>query len=153
MYSADLAFVHDAGFGDLALRTAPEIVGILHAHAIREGRIVEFGCGSGITARHLTDAGFDVVGIDASPAMIAIARDRAPLAQFRALIGVGEVISYVRGGMPALRRTFGRMHEALAPSGLLLFDFMESAARRTYRAKSGGGDGWAIVSSASLDAV
>jgi SAM-dependent methyltransferase len=164
LYSADLAFVHDAGFGELAAHTAPEIVHVLHAHGIRDGRIVELGCGSGITARHLAAAGFEVLGIDASPAMIELARANAPRAQFRvasietadvpvcrAVVAIGEVVSYVPGGLPALRRMFARIHGALAPGGLLLFDFIDSAAARTYRAKSSGGVDWALVSSARFD--
>src|SRR5215510_2480037 len=74
LYSADLAFVHDAGFGELAQRSAPDIVRILRARGIARGHVVELGCGSGITARHLTDRGYAVTGIDVSRAMIRLAR-------------------------------------------------------------------------------
>lgn len=164
MYSSDLAFVHDTAHGDLAAHSALEVARILRAHGARGGRIVELGCGSGITARYLLSRGYEVTGIDASAAMIGLARANAPKAtlrvqsiataaipECRAVIAVGEVLAYVPGGLPALRRVFARVHTALAPGGLLIFDFIESAVRRTYRMKSGGGPGWAIVSRATFN--
>jgi SAM-dependent methyltransferase len=42
-------------------------------------RVLDLGCGSGLpTARQLVDAGFDVVGVDESPAMLALAERQAP---------------------------------------------------------------------------
>jgi SAM-dependent methyltransferase len=40
--------------------------------------IVDVGCGTGRNSLALAEAGFDVVGIDASPDMVAVARKRAP---------------------------------------------------------------------------
>jgi SAM-dependent methyltransferase len=118
---------------------------------IQDGTVVDLGCGSGITARLLCDAGFDVVGIDASEAMIEIARARAPELDFRvgswtaaeippcvAVAAIGEVLSYIgsddasgfpnRGAQDRARSSnaraelLGRIHAALAPGGLLLLD-------------------------------
>jgi len=164
LYSTDLAFVHDDGFGELAERAALDIVRLLHARGIDGGTIVELGCGSGITAAHLIASGYDVVGFDISPAMIRLARSRAPAARLRvasidsariprcrAAIAVGEVITYLPGGLPALIRLFRRIRASLPPAGVLIFDFIESAARRTYAPTSRGGAGWAIVSRARYD--
>jgi SAM-dependent methyltransferase len=177
LFSTDLAYIHDAGFSDFAERAAPEIIRLLRQHGIRAGagdrqpaRIVEVGCGSGILARHLVDAGYDVVGFDVSPAMLQLARRKVPEATFRlrsltelrvpacaAVIAIGEVISYVPArssgsGLPAaLRRFFARAHDALEPNGLLIFDFIASGKRRTYRAKSKAGGGWVIAAHAELD--
>jgi SAM-dependent methyltransferase len=41
-------------------------------------RIVDAGCGTGIHTVALVEAGFDVTGIDASPEMIAVAREKVP---------------------------------------------------------------------------
>jgi SAM-dependent methyltransferase len=70
--------------------------------------VVELGCGSGITARRLTDAGHDVLGIDQSAPLIALARERAPGARFTvgsfvteplpecdAVLAIGEVLNYL----------------------------------------------------------
>ena len=77
-YGADLAYIHDAGFGEFATRAAPEVVRLLRANGVRRGLVVELGCGAGTVARALTDAGYDVLGVDISPAMIRLARTRAP---------------------------------------------------------------------------
>jgi SAM-dependent methyltransferase len=177
LFSTDLAYIHDAGFGGFAERAAPEIIRILRQHGIRARagsrdavRIVEVGCGSGTLARHLVDAGYEVEGFDVSPAMLQLARRKVPEAKFRvrsltdlkvpagaAVVAIGEVITYVparsSGGElpPALRRFFARVHDALEPNGLLIFDFIESAKRRTYRAKTKAGRGWVIAAHAELD--
>jgi SAM-dependent methyltransferase len=197
LYSFDLAYIHDAGFGDFAERAAPEVIKILRRHGIRPpastrdhksarlrgpdrdrgttgseraGRIVEVGCGSGRLARRLVDARYRVVGFDISPAMIRLARAKVPEVTFRvtslieariprcaAVVAIGEVVTYVaaRGGgtgLPAALRTFfSRVHDALEPGGLFIFDFIESGMRRTCRPKSHSGADWVIAVHAELD--
>ena len=73
-YSEDLAYIHDAGYGDFARGAAPALLGALRAHGITTGRVVDLGCGSGIWAALLLDAGYEVLGIDISPAMIRLAK-------------------------------------------------------------------------------
>ena len=82
-YKEDLAFIHDVGFGDFVLKSAPGILDILNRSNIHDGLIVDLGCGSGRWAEQLTRAGYRVLGIDISEAMIRIARRRAPRAEFR----------------------------------------------------------------------
>ena len=73
------------------------------------GTVVDLGCGSGILAHDVTQAAYSVVGIDVSDAMVAIARDRAPQAEFRfssffsadfptcvAVTAIGEVLNSSR---------------------------------------------------------
>ena len=162
MYAADLAYIHHAGFGDVARRAAPEIVAILRGHGIRSGRIVEAGCGSGIVARALTDAGYRVRGFDASPAMIRLARSNAPGAAFEvgtiasasiargdAVIAIGEIINYTRSWR-TVARFVRRVSNALRPGGLFVFDFIASAERRTFAPKTVAGDDWALLVRADL---
>ena len=52
--------------------------------------IVDAGCGTGRHTAFLANAGFTVVGIDASEAMLQVARSRAPDVQFE----VGDVFSW-----------------------------------------------------------
>jgi trans-aconitate methyltransferase len=73
-YSEDLAAISAAGFTDLPRAAARELLDRLSTPA----RIVKLGCGDGTTACLLGEAGHAVHGIDLSPAMIAIARQRAP---------------------------------------------------------------------------
>jgi 2-polyprenyl-3-methyl-5-hydroxy-6-metoxy-1,4-benzoquinol methylase len=47
------------------------------------GRVLDVGSGTGIpAARHLTEAGFEVVGIDFSTTMVEVARQNVPKATF-----------------------------------------------------------------------
>jgi SAM-dependent methyltransferase len=193
-YATDLAYIHEAGFSSHAERLAPEIVRLLRRAPPRDTRrpgdrrlpVVELGCGGGRLARHLVAAGFATIGIDRSAAMIAIARRIAPGATFRigslasarlppcrAIVAVGEVLSYMDGlphaaSAPAtpptsaaaarqharfLRAFFHRAHRALKPGGLLVFDFIESSTGRTYRARSRAGADWLVTSRADVDAA
>jgi hypothetical protein len=67
-------------------------------------------------------------------------------------VSIGEVVTYVRGGLPVLRRFFRRVHDALSPGGLLLFDFMHSARGRTYPARTMRGTGWSMTVQADYSA-
>lgn len=137
-YGPDLAFIHDAGFGVFAQRAAPWLLAELRRRGIGRGRVVDLGCGSGIWAARLIRAGYEVVGVDISADMLAIARRRARGAQFvcgsllraaipacDAVTALSEVVSYAadrRAGMSALERLFGRVYRALRPGGLFVFD-------------------------------
>jgi 2-polyprenyl-3-methyl-5-hydroxy-6-metoxy-1,4-benzoquinol methylase len=63
-YGSDLAFIHDDGFGQFAAGGAQELLEELSRIGISAGTVLDIGCGSGITARLLTDAGYSVVGVD-----------------------------------------------------------------------------------------
>lgn len=164
MYSTDLAHVHDNGFSAASAGLASQVLRLLRSRAIRKGLIVEVGCGSGRLAHALTQSDFEVLGFDVSPAMIRLARQNAPRARFRVgsvvsmplgpcqvVLGVGEVMTYVPGGLRALAAFFRRVYAALSPGGVFVFDFVASAAQRVYRDKTVAGDGWTITVSASFD--
>jgi SAM-dependent methyltransferase len=164
-YPADLARIHDEGFGDFARAAACELLRRLPG----SGLVVELGCGSGISSEILSDAGYDVLGIDISADMLTIARRRAPRATFvegsiweavlpscAAVTAIGEVVNYTtdaRAGTAALAGLCARVHAALAPGGLLMLDFAtpgRGTARQEGPSVARGGD-WKIVSSAHED--
>jgi SAM-dependent methyltransferase len=140
-YRDDLAYIHDAGFGSIAREAACVLLDELRRRRFERGLVIDLGCGSGILSRAVSDAGFDVVGIDLSEAMVALARRRVPCGQFRveslltaelppcvAVAAVGECISYLfddSNSTNKLGRVFQRIHESLAPGGLFLFDVVE----------------------------
>jgi SAM-dependent methyltransferase len=156
LYGSDLAHVHDTAFGDWARGAAPFVLARLREARIDDGLVVDLGCGSGIWAAELVAAGHDVLGVDASEAMLEIARRRAPAARFEggslhayklppcaAVTALGEVVGY--GGPPSLESLLRRVHAALEPGGLLVFDAAapgrEPDGRRegTY-----AGEGWTM---------
>ena len=59
-------------------RAGPLVVSLLADRGLERGHIVELGSGSGATAQALTEAGHRVLGIDASRAMVELARRRRP---------------------------------------------------------------------------
>lgn len=138
-YRRDLALIHDAGFGQIARGAAATLIDRLGRRGLRSGLIVELACGSGISSRMFTDAGYDVLGYDLSPAMLELARERAPQARFVeaslydaelpgcvATTAIGEAFNYLfdeRAGFAALGDVVRRAHGALGAGGLLLFDF------------------------------
>lgn len=161
-YPADLARIHDEGFGDFALAAACELLKRLPGPS----HVVELGCGTGIGAEVLLAAGHRVTGIDLSPDMLAIARDRAPGAELRqgsiwdaelpaceAVTAIGEVINYAadeRAGERLLPALFARVHDALAAGGVFLFDFA-TPGRGGREPHIQTGDGWRIESVAVED--
>jgi SAM-dependent methyltransferase len=138
-YGPDQAWIHDARFGDLARSAAEMVLARLRAAGLATGTVVDLGCGSGILAGLLVDAGYDVVGVDLSPAMIELARRRAPGARFHrgsvhdfplpagavAVTAVGEVLGYATdptAGVEAFAALAVRAHAALVPGGLFTCD-------------------------------
>lgn len=69
----------------LAYRDVPEI---LAAH-VNGKRAFDFGCGAGRSTRFLAQLGFDVVGVDVAPEMIAQARQLDPGGDYRLLDASG----------------------------------------------------------------
>ena len=167
-YGTDLAFVHDAGFGDFARDAAPWIIALRRRHGIRRGRVVDLGCGSGIWAAALCRKGYDVLGVDISAAMLALARRRAPRATFRrgsllttrlarcdAVTSLGECLCYAfdaRAGTRALPVLFRRLHRALRPGGLLVFDVATPGRGAGPPVHYRAGDGWVVIARAHEDA-
>src|SRR5437879_2542668 len=111
---------------------------MLRQRGLVRGLVVDLGCGSGIWAHELSGAGYDVLGVDQSAAMLAIACKRVPNGEFRhgsfltvklppcvAVTAVGECFNYVfdrRNTTRRLLELFRRVHDALVPGGLFIFD-------------------------------
>jgi SAM-dependent methyltransferase len=151
-YAEDLAFIHDAGYGFLAKAAAAELHRRLRKVGINEGHIVSLGCGSGILLEHFTRHGFITTGIDLSPDLLKIARQRVPAARlehgsyrnFRipaceAVTAIGEVLSYRADaklkGLTSLKKVFRRVQRSLPTGGLFLFDLAGPRRLRSRKSK------------------
>ena len=168
-YGEDLAYIHDVGHADFALDSAPGILEVLKDNGIDDGLVVDLGCGSGLLARELIDAGYGVFGVDISEAMIEIARERAPEAEFRvgslfeveiprcgAVTAISEVLNYLfdaENEESGPGRVFRCVHEALVPGGVFVFDVLgpgqvpAGARAKGFRV----GDDWAVLSEREED--
>lgn len=108
----------------------------LEKHGLRQGRLLDIGCGTGRAFEPMLRRGWEILGCDLTPAMLAEARrkfgDTVPLevADIRKLPAFGEfelvwalndVINYLVDDGD-LGRALRGMRANLAPGGLVLFD-------------------------------
>lgn len=166
-YREDLAYIHDDSFGEYARSAAPGILRLLDRSGIHEGHIVDLGCGSGILARQLLDAGYSVTGIDLSNEMIGIALRRAPGACYvhgsffdaeippcAAVTSTGECLSYLfdeRNNLDALSTLFQRVFNALRAGGLFIFDVCVEGRSSEQTSSRFEGEDWSLVTEYAVD--
>ena len=74
-------------------------------------RILDAGCGTGALAFELARRGCDVVGVDVSPTLVGLARERAPVHNGggAATFVVGDMLDLLLGQI-RLRRRNGQSH-------------------------------------------
>lgn len=159
-YDDDLAYIHDVGFSGFAEGCTAGLLEILRKAGIHDGLVVDLGCGGGVWARNLVNAGYRVVGIDLSPALVARARQRVPSAEFhvgsiwshsiprcRAVTALGEVVSYLADGRASrnLSSLLRQAFDSLEPGGLLIFDLPEVGLDRDRKPTFTEGDDWACL--------
>lgn len=162
----DLALVQERAFGHHGMRVAPDILALLEP--ARGGLVLELGCGAGALTRHLLAAGHQVRATDASPALLARARNilgpAAELAQLRlpddplpaadAIVAVGHVLSYLASAAE-IDRALAAMAGALRPGGVLAVDLcdLDWGAGPGYARNLGrSGPDWAIITEFSAPA-
>ncbi|WBP86077.1 class I SAM-dependent methyltransferase [Kitasatospora cathayae] len=97
-----------------------------------EGEVADLGCGPGYVTAHLRGLGLDAFGIDASPAMIRLAREANPDLRFEVgsmaaldiedgvLGGVLSRFSIIHTPPQELPAVVGEFARVLAPGGQLL---------------------------------
>lgn len=167
-YQPDLAWIHHTGYSGHVENTRRGIVRLLRDHGLAKGdRVLDVGCGSGLLARALASEGFDVHGVDASRAMIDLARAHAPAAAFDvvrlplgaaptgslplpvadAVISTGHVLNYL-DSREDIAQALADLARAVRPGGLLAIDLMterfcEARDRTPLHAQVR--DDWAIV--------
>jgi SAM-dependent methyltransferase len=162
-YQEDLAYIHDTGFRAFAVGAAPGLLEVFRQSGIADGLVVDLGCGSGLWAKELCDAGYQVLGIDLSAAMLKIARRREPRARYRrasflevdlprarAVTAISECFNYAfdpANGPRALKRFFARVYEALEPGGVFVFDVAtpERNGGPGVRQRNCQGEDWALL--------
>jgi SAM-dependent methyltransferase len=146
-YGSDLAWVHHVGYSHHAEQTGPGVVTLLREGGLAPGAsVLDIGCGSGLLARQLRAAGFTVRGVDASPAMIELARDYEPDAKFDvvslptglqvggagalpesdAVVSTGHVLNYL-DTRAQIAQALSELARAVRPGGLLAIDLMTEA--------------------------
>ncbi|MFJ3504902.1 class I SAM-dependent DNA methyltransferase [Streptomyces sp. NPDC090135] len=137
-----VAATYEEMFRD-SLRDSPldrAMLGVLAevARADGDGRVADLGCGPGHVTAHLDGLGLEAFGVDASPAMIELARRAHPHLRFEvgsmdaldiadgALDGVLSRWSVIHTPPSELPPILGEFHRVLAPGGHLLIAFSAS---------------------------
>jgi SAM-dependent methyltransferase len=167
-YGRDLAWVHHAGYSRHVEQTAPGIKRILTDAGLSAGdRVLDVGCGSGLLARELLAVGFEIHGVDASEAMIELARAYAPRAVFGvvrlpsglrtgahgalpsvdAVVSTGHVLNYL-DHRDDMRAALAELAHAIRPGGVLAMDLMTERfceARDVSQVHAKVEKDWAIV--------
>lgn len=100
-----------------------------------EGRVADLGCGPGHITAHLHGLGLSVLGVDASPVMVELARSAHPRLRFTigsmaaldiedgALDGVLARWSIIHTPPPELPAVLAEIARVLAPGGHVLIAF------------------------------
>jgi SAM-dependent methyltransferase len=102
-----------------------------------QGAILDLGCGPGHVAKFVADLGRRVVGIDVSPAMVAVAKDLSAGTEFRqgdmcaldlptsSFAGVIAFYSIIHLAPTDLRLAAREIYRVLAPGGRVALAFHE----------------------------
>ncbi len=116
----------------------------------RVGPVADVGCGPGRVTAFLAASGVEVVGIDVSPAMLAVARDAHPAIPFfegqltavpvadHSLAGAVCWYSIIHTPPEQLDEVFAELKRALTHEGYLLVAFQAGDDERVYRADAHG---------------
>lgn len=113
---------------------------ILESYGIRDGLVLDLGCGTGSLTTRLAAKGYDMTGVDASPEMLEIAMDKKrktgydilyllqDMREFelygtvRAVVSACDSINYITEPKE-LEEVFRLVNNYLDPSGIFVFDF------------------------------
>jgi len=124
---------------DFSRQAFRNLTAVCHEHELSPGRHLDLGCGTGTLAILMAKAGWEVVGLDASEAMLAQAKQKA--------LDAGQAVGFVQQDMRHLRlaepvnlvtsfydtlnhllfaedleATFRGVASVLLPGGLFVFD-------------------------------
>jgi SAM-dependent methyltransferase len=114
---------------------------LAHDHGLRGRRVLDLGCGTGRALDPLLERGYEVVGCDLSPSMIAVAAERHPgvelhaadmrrlpdLGPFDLVLCLDDAVNYLLDEQE-LGAALRSIRSVLTERGLLIFDVNTSLA-------------------------
>jgi SAM-dependent methyltransferase len=127
-------------------RWTGKLLGVAEAAGLQGNRLLDVGCGTGLSFVSMLDRGFEVTGCDISPEMLARARERAgdrailveadardlpELGSFDLVWAVNDAMNYLLTEDDLAAALTG-MRRNLAPDGLVVFDVNTLEAYRTF---------------------
>lgn len=113
----------------------PALEELFFSEAPSDCSVLDLCCGSGHVTREIAARGYSVTGVDASAALITIARGELPQvnwlvqdarrlqlsSRFDAALSTFDSLNHILS-LDELRRVFRGVHDALKPGGLFVFD-------------------------------
>lgn len=114
------------------------LIRMLEEHGIFDGLVLDLACGTGKMTRLLADAGYDMIGIDASPEMLMAAMEQEEEASgvlylqqdmrgfelygtVRAVVSICDSMNYITEEEELLA-VFSLVNNYLDPGGIFIFD-------------------------------
>ncbi len=115
------------------------VTGLLKEHGVKDGLVLDLGCGTGSLTELLADAGYDMIGVDNSEDMLQIAMDKRAdsgkdilylmqdMREFelygtvRAVLSICDCINYILE-YKDLVEVFRLVNNYLDPGGVFVFD-------------------------------
>jgi SAM-dependent methyltransferase len=115
------------------------VTGLLKDHGVKDGLILDLGCGTGSLTELLADAGYDMIGVDNSEDMLQIAMDKRAesgkdilyllqdMREFelygtvKAVLSICDCINYILE-YNDLVEVFRLVNNYLDPGGVFIFD-------------------------------
>lgn len=160
MYQKDLAKIQAEAFGAFARGAIPNVINILQKSATVR-RVVDVGCGAGITTKALIEAGFATTALEPSADLLAFAKEAAPGATFYqasayehtfapcdAILALGEPLTYhppQSNAEERLRGFFSKAAQTLPQKGLLIFDVIVTGRPSLNNKSFISSDDWVIL--------
>lgn len=115
------------------------VTGLLNEHGVKDGLVLDLGCGTGSLTELLADAGYDMIGVDNSEDMLQIAMDKRAesgkdilyllqdMREFelygtvKAVLSICDCINYILE-YKDLVEVFRLVNNYLDPGGVFIFD-------------------------------
>ncbi len=112
------------------------ILDILHSYEINDGIVADLGCGTGVMTRMLSEAGYDMIGVDYSYDMLSVAmaepsegilylqQDLTEMEFYgtvAAMVSCCDCLNYIDSAK-SLAKIFKLVQNYLDPGGIFIFD-------------------------------
>ena len=145
-YDAYAAAYDDFNRGYMYERWTGRLLAKAEEAGLRGNRLLDVGCGTGLSFLPMLDRGWQVTACDISPEMLEVARakvgDRArlltadmrelpELGEFDLIWAVNDAVNYLLG-TEELKAALAGMRRNLAPAGIVLFDLNTVATYRSF---------------------